>query len=67
MKSFGNVTHATIITKRVSDCKKLEIIAQEYTYRFAAISISICSYNQNRIERICDRSNDYDTHMTTEV
>jgi hypothetical protein len=43
---FSNVAHATIITKIVRDWKKLEMIAQEYTYPFASISISISSYNQ---------------------
>jgi hypothetical protein len=43
------------------------MIAQEYTCPFSGINISISSYNQIDVERICDRSNDHDTYVTAEV
>ena len=46
MRYFSDVEHATIITKRVRDWKELEMITQEYTCPFAAISNSISAYNQ---------------------
>ncbi len=46
MRYFIDVIRATIITKRVRDWKKLEMIAQEYTCPFATISNSIYAYNQ---------------------
>ncbi len=46
MRYFSDIERATIITNRVRDWKILEIVAQEYTCPFAAISNSISTYNQ---------------------
>jgi hypothetical protein len=67
MRYFDDVQSARIIAKRVRDWKKLEMIAQEYRCLFAGINISISFYNQIDVERICDRSNDHDTHVTADV
>ena len=66
MTYSSGVERATIIIKSVRDWKKLEIIAQQYTCPFAAINNSIYAYNQIE-QKICDRPNDHNTRMTTEI